>query len=190
MNQHQDPPIPDWATIVAAVQCGQQAGSVDLRRMFVSGLVYYFESRGFIGHTQDVVDVTLVEVCRLIRAHKLGRPEELPHCVHTTAVCVAGQFVRLTRGNQGDVPVPESLRVTEKVMASLPKLDRELLARYYSDGQSRELICSELGIEQQYFESVRKNALSRISREASSAGLGSGGWLARLWAKAARGGQG
>ena len=65
------------------------------------------------------------------------------------------------------------LTVLRALLAQLPRArDREILARFYLDGQNKDDVCRHLGIDAAHFRRVVFRARARFRELLDSAGIG------------------
>ena len=55
----------------------------------------------------------------------------------------------------------ENARLARRLLSALRQRDREVLARFYLEGQTKDLICADLGLNSGQFDQIKSRALRR-----------------------------
>jgi len=163
---------------------GQQA----LFQMFGRGLGFYFSQQFQPQEVQDRVHDTLVAVVVAIRKSQLKEPERLPGFVRTIAQRLAASHVAelvRQRAASADLsaihnmpytaldPEQELIRrqqrqLAEKLLNALSPIDRQILWRFYIEGETAQRICRQLGLTETQFRLRKNRAKERFAELASN----------------------
>jgi len=173
-----------WERIVARIVAGETAGQQTLYEEFAPGLRQYL--RHHLHESQDVEDKlhdTFVAVVSQIREGHVREPARLAGFVHTIARRQAAGYIanairRRTEkaemaGEQHNgiiAPTQEAglldrqkMDMAKKALAALGMMDRQILVRFYVEGQPAEQICRELGLTETQFRLRKSRAKERFA---------------------------
>jgi RNA polymerase sigma factor (sigma-70 family) len=173
---------PPWSGLVEQIRIGDQSALEQMYRIFSTGVRFYLcRQLGPLDLDDRVHDVFLI-IVQSIQKGELREPERLMGYVRTIVRRqVAAQIddnVK-ARHNQAELdfgmtlsdhhPNPErcaieheSEELAMRILNSLPKRDREVLARFYLEEQPPDRICREMGLTETQFRLVKSRAKARF----------------------------
>ena len=171
-----------WSGLVEQIRNGDQSGLEEMYRIFSTGVRFYLCRQLGPQDLDDRVHDVFLIIVESIQKGELREPERLMGYVRTVIRRqVAAQIddnVKARR-NQADLdfgmslsdqhPNPErsaieheSEELAMRILNSLPKRDREILARFYLEEQPPDRICREMGLTETQFRLVKSRAKARF----------------------------
>lgn len=174
----------DCTEIVRQVCADDPAGMEALYAVFSRGLRYYLIRQFGAQDVDDKVHDIFLEVVQALRRGLLRDPERLTGFVHTiarrqvalaidrtvearahTAGFESGLDVRDTRSGPEECLLQrEEREVMTEVLREMAWRDREVLKRFYLEGQPQERICRELDLTLDQYRLVKNRAKSRFGQ--------------------------
>ena len=173
---------PLWSGLVEQIRIGDQSALEQMYRIFSTGVRFYLCRQLGPQDLDDRVHDVFLIIVQSIQKGELREPERLMGYVRTIVRRqVAAQIddnVK-ARHNQADLdfgmtlsdhhPNPErcaieheSEELAMRILNSLPKRDREVLARFYLEEQPPDRICREMGLTETQFRLVKSRAKARF----------------------------
>jgi RNA polymerase sigma factor (sigma-70 family) len=172
-----------WACLVERIRMGDPSGLEDLYKVFTTGIRFYLCRQLGPQDLDDKVHDAFLIIAQAIRRGDLREPDRLMGYVRTIIRRqVAGHIgtaVELRRNrvdpDHGVVlcdrqPDPErkvierqNVDLAMRVLNSLPRRDREVLARFYLKEQSPRQICREMALTATQFRLVKSRAKARFT---------------------------
>jgi RNA polymerase sigma factor (sigma-70 family) len=173
---------PPWSELVEQIRIGDQSALEQMYRIFSTGVRFYLCRQLGPQDLDDRVHDVFLIIVQSIQKGELREPERLMGYVRTIVRRqVAAQIddnVK-ARHNQADLdfgmtlsdhhPNPErcaieheSEELAMRILNSLPKRDREVLARFYLEEQPPDRICREMGLTETQFRLVKSRAKARF----------------------------
>jgi RNA polymerase sigma factor (sigma-70 family) len=173
---------PPWSGLVEQIRNGDQSALEQMYHIFSTGIRFYLCRQLGPQDLDDKVHDVFLIIVQSIQKGELREPERLMGYVRTIVRRqVAAQIddnVKARR-NQADLefgmalsdrhPNPERSAIEHqngelalRVLNSLPKRDREVLARFYLEEQPPDRICREMGLTQTQFRLVKSRAKARF----------------------------
>jgi RNA polymerase sigma factor (sigma-70 family) len=173
---------PPWSGLVEQIRIGDQSALEQMYRIFSTGVRFYLCRQLGPQDLDDRVHDVFLIIVQSIQKGELREPERLMGYVRTIVRRqVAAQIddnVK-ARHNQADLdfgmtlsdhhPNPErcaieheSEELAMRILNSLPKRDREVLARFYLEEQPPDRICREMGLTETQFRLVKSRAKARF----------------------------
>lgn len=175
--------------IVAQILRGEAAGQEALYRAFERGVRFFFARQLRGEDVEDKMHDTFLAVLTAIRGGGLREPSRLAGFVRTLAYRqLAAHLAEIVRHRtepleaaEFGVPPQQALnpeqetlvsqrrQFAQRILKALPEIDRQILRRFYFEGQLPERICAELHISKTQFR-LRKHRAKRrfvaLTREA------------------------
>jgi RNA polymerase sigma factor (sigma-70 family) len=173
---------PPWSGLVEQIRIGDQSALEQMYRIFSTGVRFYLCRQLGPQDLDDRVHDVFLIIVQSIQKGELREPERLMGYVRTIVRRqVAAQIddnVK-ARHNQAELdfgmtlsdhhPNPErcaieheSEELAMRILNSLPKRDREVLARFYLEEQPPDRICREMGLTETQFRLVKSRAKARF----------------------------
>jgi len=173
---------PPWSGLVEQIRNGDSAALEQMYRIFSTGIRFYLCRQLGPQDLDDRVHDVFLIIVQSIQKGELRDPERLMGYVRTIVRRqVAAQIddnVKARR-NQDDLdsgmtlsdhhPNPERSAIEHqngelvmRILNSLPKRDREVLARFYLEEQPPDRICHEMGLTETQFRLVKSRAKARF----------------------------
>jgi RNA polymerase sigma factor (sigma-70 family) len=173
---------PPWTGLVEQIRNGDPSGLEQMYRIFSTGVRFYLCRQLGPQDLDDKVHDVFLIIVQSIQKGELREPERLMGYVRTIVRRqVAAQIddnVR-ARHNHADLdfgmtlsdhhPNPErsaieheNAELAMRILNSLPKRDREILARFYLEEQPPDQICREMGLTETQFRLVKSRAKARF----------------------------
>jgi len=172
-----------WACLVDRIRTGDPSGLEELYKVFTTGIRFYLCRQLGPQDLDDKVHDAFLTIAQSIRRGELREPDRLMGYVRTIIRRqVAGHIGTAveTRRNQVDPdhgamlrdrqPDPErkaidrqNVDLAMRVLNSLPRRDREVLARFYLKEQSPQQICREMVLTETQFRLVKSRAKARFT---------------------------
>ena len=173
---------PPWSGLVEQIRNGNSSALEQMYHIFSTGIRFYLCRQLGPQDLDDKVHDVFLIIVQSIQKGELREPERLMGYVRTIVRRqVAAQIddnVKARR-NQADLefgmalsdrhPNPERSAIEHqngelalRVLNSLPKRDREVLARFYLEEQPPDRICREMGLTQTQFRLVKSRAKARF----------------------------
>ena len=127
----------------------------------------------------ELAQETLLRAVRRIRDGGLQKSDSLAAFLHGIAGHVAQEHAskeKLSRrvalddlppasdpaaGPEAKAMVEENARLARRLLSALRQRDREVLARFYLEGQTKDFICADLGLNSGQFDQIKSRALRR-----------------------------
>jgi len=173
---------PPWSELVEQIRNGDPSALEQMYHIFSTGVRFYLCRQLGPQDLDDRVHDVFLIIVQSIQNGELREPERLMGYVHTIVRRqVAAQIddnVRARR-SQADLdfgknlsdhrPNPERSAIEHeneelamRILNSLPKRDREVLARFYLEEQPPDRICREMGLTETQFRLVKSRAKARF----------------------------
>jgi RNA polymerase sigma-70 factor, ECF subfamily len=172
---------PRWALIVEQIQAGSESAVEELYRSLRSIRLNFVRQLG-PDHADDAYHNLIIDVVRAIRAGSIRNPETLAAFAQTIArrkaIACIGEVIR-DRQNVGvggieltdatlESPEQYVIRaeresIAKRVLMALPPTAREVLVRFYLDGESREEILVAMGLTDTQFRLIKSRAKARYT---------------------------
>jgi RNA polymerase sigma factor (sigma-70 family) len=173
---------PPWSGLVEQIRNGDPSALEQMYRVFSTGVRFYLCRQLGPQDLDDRLHDVFLIIVQSIQKGELREPERLMGYVRTIVRRqVAAQIddnVRARR-NQADLefgmslsdqhPNPErsaiehqNAELAMRILNSLPKRDREVLARFYLEEQPPDRICREMGLTETQFRLVKSRAKARF----------------------------
>jgi RNA polymerase sigma factor (sigma-70 family) len=173
---------PPWSGLVEQIRNGDPSALEQMYRIFSTGIRFYLCRQLGPQDLDDRVHDVFLIIIQSIQKGELREPERLMGYVRTIVRRhVAAQIddnVKARR-NQADLdfgmtlsdhhPNPErnaierqNAELAMRILNSLPRRDREVLARFYLDEQPPDRICREMGLTETQFRLVKSRAKARF----------------------------
>lgn len=143
------------AEITAA--CSDREAEAILQDEFGRGLRFYFTHCLGTDDVTELVETTLQAVAVTVRSDRSLQARELPGLVRAIALrrISSGQVGLRPCGGPTAAAASSTAALSKararKLVRALPFLDREILRRFYCEGQAEERICAELGLTESEF---------------------------------------
>ena len=173
---------PPWSELVEQIRNGDSAALEQMYRIFSTGVRFYLCRQLGPQDLDDRVHDAFLIIVQSIQKGELREPERLMGYVRTIVRRqVAAQIDDniKARHNQADLdfgmtlsdhhPNPErsaieheSEELAMRILNSLPRRDREVLARFYLEEQPPGRICREMGLTETQFRLVKSRAKARF----------------------------
>ncbi|MGA2723271.1 MAG: sigma-70 family RNA polymerase sigma factor [Bryobacteraceae bacterium] len=173
---------PPWSGLVEQIRNGDSSALEQMYRIFSTGIRFYLCRQLGPQDLDDKVHDVFLIIVQSIQKGELREPERLMGYVRTIVRRqVAAQIddnVKARR-NQADLdfgmtlsdhhPNPErsaiehqNAELAMRVLNSLPKRDREVLARFYLEEQPPARICREMDLTETQFRLIKSRAKARF----------------------------
>lgn len=172
----------NWAELVERIRKGEASGMEELYSVFSRGVRYYLCRQLGPQELEDRVHDTFLIVVQAIRRGELREPDRLMGFVRTVVRRqVAAHIDRAVQARKGqaelqsgmdvsdgrsnpeeDVIARQKIEIMEKVLRSIARRDREILTRFYLQGQSQEEICLAMGLTETQFRLLKSRAKARF----------------------------
>ena len=181
-------PATTYEGLAASIRAGDEDALAELYRIFGPGVRFYLSHQLRRQDVDDKVHDVFITVITAIKAGQLRDPSRLSGFIRTIAQRQVAHFLsepgRRKEQSLEDVqaepedsildPEQESIdhqrrQMIGRIFKALPEIDRQILRRYYFDGQQPELICRELKITENQFRVRKHRAKQRfteLTREA------------------------
>ncbi len=171
-----------WRALVEGVKNGDRESMEALYDSFTRGVRYYFCKRLGPAELDDHVHDAYLTVIQAIRAGTLREPEALmgyvktiirrqvaagiDEAVHTRRERVdfeVGTFVMDDRQNPEQEAIGrQNAQLMVQVMEEISPRDREILTRFYLQGQSQDEICGAMQLTETQFRLLKSRAKARF----------------------------
>lgn len=175
----------NWPALVEKIQDGDPGAMEELYHRFGRGIRYCFYRHLGPQDLDDKVHDTFVIVVQAIQRGELRDPDRLmgfvrtvvrrqvaahiEHAVHArrdeTPIEPATPVVDRTTTAEEQLICEEQIDVMLRTLQTMPARDRELLTRFYLDGQSQEQICAEMGLTSTQFRLFKSRAKARFGEK-------------------------
>jgi RNA polymerase sigma factor (sigma-70 family) len=172
-----------WASMVERIQANDPSGMEELYSVFTTGIRFYLCRQLGPQDLDDKVHDAFLTIAQSIRRGDLREPERLMGYVRTVVRRQVAGYIGTaveTRRNMVDPdhgvilrdrrPDPErkaiedqNLALAMRVLNTLPRRDREVLARFYLQEQPPDQICREMGLTQTQFRLTKSRAKARFT---------------------------
>jgi len=172
---------PSWSRLVDRTQAGDPAGMEQLYAVFVKGVRFFLWRQLGAQDLDDKVHDVFLIITQSIRRGELRDPERLMGYVRTVVrrqvAAHIDSAVHARRNHQAldpsltlsdHQPDPERRAIEKenqdvalRMLAGLPKRDREVLIRFYLQEQSAEEICRDLKLTETQFRLIKSRAKAR-----------------------------
>ena len=173
---------PPWSGLVEHIRNGDPSALEQMYRIFSTGVRFYLCRQLGPQDLDDRVHDVFLIIVQSIQKGELREPERLMGYVRTIVRRqVAAQIEDnvKARRNQADLdsgmtlsdhhPNPERNAIERqngelamRILNSLPKRDREVLARFYLEEQRPDRICQDMGLTETQFRLVKSSAKARF----------------------------
>jgi RNA polymerase sigma-70 factor, ECF subfamily len=174
--------IPTWSPVVEQIKAGRESAIEDLYKVLRPGIRTFFLRQIGPDHADDACHDVIVDLIAAIKAGALREPESLGRYAMTIARRKAIAYIGGTiRGRQtmdaerrgllcdaSESPEQVVLRlerqaIAKRVLTALPARQRELLIRFYLNGESREDILAVTGMSDTQFRLIKSRAKARYT---------------------------
>ncbi|HBY60919.1 MAG TPA: sigma-70 family RNA polymerase sigma factor [Solibacterales bacterium] len=172
----------DWYELVARIQQGEASGMEDLYRLFSRGVRYYLCRRLGPQEIEDRVHDTFLIVVQAIQRGDLREPDRLLGFIRTVvrrqvAACIDRAVhsrreqteldfnVRIADGRDNpeqQAMLRERQSLMGRILGGISRRDREILTRFYLNGESQEQICAEMSLTETQFRLLKSRAKARF----------------------------
>ena len=172
----------DWATLVAQIKTGDDAGLERLYQVFSRGIRYYLCRQLGPEELEDRVHDSFLTVVHAIRKGELREPERLMGFVRTIVrrqvATYIDQAVHKRRDQieiEPNVTVVDSkedpeeqaiarqkVELMKAVLRTLSPRDREILERFYLKEEPQKQICREMDLSETQFRLLKSRAKARF----------------------------
>ncbi len=172
---------PDPAALVARIQAGDPNAETELVERYSRGLRVLIHHNGGHFAVDDLVQDTFRLVLKKIRAGEVRQPERLAEFIRGVGRNLAHRQAQKARARPetgleaaefiaDPAPSPydrllrkEEIELAQQVLEQLPQArDREVLRRFYGDGEDKEQICAALGLTVPQLNQVLSRARRRF----------------------------
>ena len=174
---------PSWPDLVERLRNGETSALEELYRIFAKGVRFFIYRQLGPQDLDDRVHDIFLTVTESILNGELREPERLMGYVRTVVRRMVAAHIDdavNARRNRVDLdsgiglsahePTPEgrmidqqSLDLARRVLTSLQPRDREVLTRFYLDGQSANEICREMDLSDTQFRLIKSRAKARFA---------------------------
>jgi RNA polymerase sigma-70 factor, ECF subfamily len=175
-------PAVDWASLVAQIKNGENAGMEQLYKLFSRGIRYYLCRQLGPQELEDKVHDTFLIVVNAIKRGDLREPERLMGFVRTVVRRQVAAYIENAvhnRREQADLesgvmvadkkqnPEQEAMgrqnaELMRSALAALSPRDRDILVRFYLREQSQEQICQEMELSETQFRLLKSRAKAKF----------------------------
>ena len=175
------PAVPSWSQLVDRVRAGDPAGMEQLYAVFVKGVRFFLWRQLGPQDLDDKVHDVFLIITQSIQRGELREPDRLMGYVRTVVRRQVAAHIDIAvnaRRNHQSIdpsmtlsdrqPDPErrvieqqSQDVALRMLAGLPKRDREVLVRFYLQEQTVEEICRDLELTETQFRLIKSRAKAR-----------------------------
>ena len=175
----------NWSELVDRIHDGDPAAMEELYHRFGRGIRYSFYRHLGPQDLDDKVHDTFVIVVQAIQKGELRDPERLMGFVRTVVRRqVAAHIEHAVHARRDETPIEpatpvpdrtstaeeqmicdEQISVMLTTLRTMPARDRELLTRFYLEGQTQEQICSEMGLTSTQFRLFKSRAKARFGEK-------------------------
>jgi len=172
---------PSWSRLVDRIKAGDPAGMEQLYAVFVKGVRFFLWRQLGPQDLDDKVHDVFLIITQSIKRGELRDPERLMGYVRTVVrrqvAAHIDSAVHARRNHQALDPAltlsdhqpdperraieKENQDVALRMLAGLPKRDREVLIRFYLQEQSAEEICRDLNLTETQFRLIKSRAKAR-----------------------------
>lgn len=156
-----------WTDLVARIRLGQTDGLEELYHLFSRGIRLYLANQLGPDEVEGRVHDTLVAVVQAIRRDELKDPERLMGFVHAivrrqaaaqgTTESVVSSELRQENPEEA-AAFHRKTELIDRVLAATSQRERDVLTRYYLQGQSQDQIRRELGLTETQFRLLMSSA--------------------------------
>ena len=172
---------PPWSVVVEGIRAGDPNAMEQLYTIFDRVIRFQFLRQLGPDCADDLTQDLLVTIVTSIQQGKLREPERLMGFVQVIvhrkiaseidvrvkARCNQADFEDLTLCDRGPNPEQsvvehERKELAMRILNTLRKRDREVLARFYLEEQPADQICREMGLTDTQFRLVKSRALARF----------------------------
>ncbi|MDX2153055.1 MAG: sigma-70 family RNA polymerase sigma factor [Bryobacteraceae bacterium] len=172
----------DWYGLVDRIQSGEASGMEDLYRIFSRGVRYYLCRRLGPQEIEDRIHDTFLIVVQAIQRGDLREPERLLGFIRTVVRRqVAASIDRAVHSRREETELDFNVRIADirqnpeeqamvrerqslmsRILGGISRRDREILTRFYLNGESQEQICSEMALTETQFRLLKSRAKARF----------------------------
>jgi RNA polymerase sigma factor (sigma-70 family) len=173
---------PDWPLLVEKIRSDDPAGMEELYRLFSRGIRFYLCRQLGPQELDDRVHDTFLIVVQAIRRGELREPERLMGFVRTVvrrqvaahidkavqarkeqAELQCGSRISDGRKNPEEYAIDQQRgEIMARVLRSMLRRDREILTRFYLQGESQERICGDMNLTETQFRLLKSRAKARF----------------------------
>lgn len=176
----------EWTALIQAIEEGDDAAGTILYQRFTS-MRGFFATRLPPDESEDRFHDVMLAIIRAIRLGGIREPQRLRAYAWSTAQRILSTRLssliteREAASDQDSESIcdrglnPEAAAIRHqnkevaiRVLAALPEKHREVLIRYYLDGQTRDTIQQEMGLTDNQFRLIKSKAkaalMSRLQR--------------------------
>jgi RNA polymerase sigma factor (sigma-70 family) len=167
---------------VERIRTDDPTGMEELYAVFTRGVRFYLYRQLGLQELEDKVHDTFLTVVQAIRRGDLREPERLMGFVRTIVRRQVAAYIDavvhdrreqaslhsglgITDGRsdpEQDAIAHQQTEIMERVLRSISRQDREILTRFYLQGQSQEQICAEMNLTETQFRLLKSRAKSRF----------------------------
>lgn len=180
----------DGRDLVARIAAGDRGAEAEFVDVYARGVQVLVRRHCRPGDpvADDMAQEVITRVLERLRAGAIRDAAALPAYMQATIVRTTRAAYRARRPEDAavaieQIPGPENpldraaatqlAAVLRALLAQLPRArDREILARFYLDGQNKDDVCRHLGIDAAHFHRVVFRARARFRELLDSAGIG------------------
>ena len=175
-------PAVEWATLVAQIKAGEDAGMEQLYKLFSRGIRYYLCRQLGPQELEDKVHDTFLIVVNAVKRGDLREPERLMGFVRTVVRRQVAAYIENAvhiRREQADLETgatvadktqnpeqeaigKEKTALMKSALEALSKRDRDILVRFYLREQSQEQICREMDLTETQFRLLKSRAKAKF----------------------------
>lgn len=176
---------PDWTRTVDGIRAGDPLAMTELYSVFTRGIRYLLLRSLGVEEIDDRVHDCFVVVIEAIRSGELRDPARIMGYVRTVVRRhIAAHIEDRATKRRTDVEFEDSLfgfadwrsnpeerlaarqraEIATRVLSGFPVRDREILRRFYLQGQSQEVICEEMGLSYNQFRTIKTRAKARFGK--------------------------
>jgi RNA polymerase sigma-70 factor, ECF subfamily len=172
----------DWALLVGKIRDGDPAGMEQLYALFARGMRFFLYRRLGPQELDDKIHDVFLIVVQAIRRGDLREPERLMGFVRTIVRRqVAAHIDQVVHSRKEEMSLEPGVALPDhtdspeenamgqertqlmlKVLRGLSTRDREILTRFYLQGQSQEQICVEMNLTDTQFRLLKSRAKARF----------------------------
>jgi RNA polymerase sigma factor (sigma-70 family) len=176
---------PDWVHTVDRIRAGDPLAMTELYSVFTRGIRYLLLRSLGVEEIDDRVHDCFVVVIEAILSGELRDPARIMGYVRTVVRRhIAAHIEERAAKRRTDVEFEDSLfgfpdwksnpeerlvarqraEIAQRVLRGFPIRDREILQRFYLQGQSQEVICEEMGLSYNQFRTIKTRAKARFGK--------------------------
>ena len=160
MDREDSPDSSHFAEIVKKLRFNDSSGLDDLRTAFDAGLRVLLARRGVTTDVERALQEISARTAERVRLHAPVHPAGLRAYVYAAInqIFPPGKPAKA-------VATPTLPGLAKEAMATLDEKEREALARFYGQEHPCTRICTELGLTEEYFSTLRSRVKAKIVRD-------------------------